>query len=254
MAILRKPLQGVSNVVRFNWPFYLLAAGLAVAGGLVALLGPVAIRGYASWGLLLLLLPVVASLAASAWVYDFSNLYQLNWLPTFPTPQATLLSINAGFDEISALLAQQYTPAQLIVVDFYNSSQHTEASIERARRAYPPYPGTRLIDTQQPLPLSPQSVDYTFAFLAAHEIRDATERATFFQNLRRVTKPNGCIIVTEHLRDPANFLAYTIGFLHFHSRCTWLRTFAQANLHLQQEIRITPFITSFILSPHGDAT
>ena len=31
MAPLRKPLQGVGNVVRFNWPFYLGAGGAALA-------------------------------------------------------------------------------------------------------------------------------------------------------------------------------------------------------------------------------
>jgi hypothetical protein len=53
----------------------------------------------------------------------------------------------------------------------------------------------------------------------------------------------------EHLRDPANFLAYTIGFLHFYSRATWRAAFRGAGLHLLREQKLTPFISAFILSP-----
>ncbi len=38
---------------------------------------------------------------------------------------------------------------------------------------------------------------------------------SFFNELNRVLKPNGQIVVTEHLRDLNNFLAYNIGFFHF---------------------------------------
>jgi ubiquinone/menaquinone biosynthesis C-methylase UbiE len=78
-------------------------------------------------------------------------------------------------------------------------------------------------------------------------VRDAAERAAFFAELRRVTRPDGAIIVVEHLRDTANFLAYTIGFLHFHARRSWLATYQAAGLRVTQEVKITPFITAFIL-------
>jgi hypothetical protein len=61
------------------------------------------------------------------------------------------------------------------------------------------------------------------------------------------------VVVTEHLRDPANFLAYTVGFLHFHSRQAWLDTFRAAGLRVEREVSITPFITSFFLRQHDSA-
>jgi SAM-dependent methyltransferase len=253
MAALRKFGQGVGNVVRFNWPFYALALGLAAMLALAAALGPPALRPWPGLALAALLLPVLASLAATIWVYDLSPLYRLDWLPVKPLPGATLLSLSAGFDEISPVLRRCYAPPQLLAADFYDPARHTEASIARARRAYPPAPDTLPVSTRALLPWPDGAIDATYAFLAAHEIRDAAERAAFFRELGRVTRPRGFIVVTEHLRDWPNFLAYNIGFLHFHSRRAWLATFAQAGLHVQQEVRLTPFITSFILRPHGNA-
>ncbi|MDB5269920.1 MAG: methyltransferase protein [Hymenobacter sp.] len=253
MAPLRKPLQGVGNVVRFNWPFYLVAGGAALALAGVWLAGPVALRPWAALLLALALLPMLLSLLITAYIYDFSGLYEFRWLTEKAPNPAALLTLSAGFDEISAPLAHKYPTATLTAADFYDAARHTEPSIQRARRAYPPYPGTRVVDTRAALPLADDSVDLAVAFLAAHEIRDAAERAVFFQEIARVLATAGTAVVTEHLRDPANFLAYTVGFLHFHSRRTWLATFRAAGLRVEREVNVTPFITSFFLRKDGFA-
>jgi SAM-dependent methyltransferase len=253
MVPLRKPFQGLRNVVRFNWHFYLIALAAALALSVIGAVGPPAFRSYAIALLLLLLASVLTSLAVSDYVYDFSALYRLTWLPATSPAHPSVLTVNAGFDEISALLQHKYAPSHLLAFDFYDPARHTEVSIRRARRAYPPFPGTRAVDTRGALPLPDDSVDLALAFLAAHEIRDPAERAAFFREIRRVVKPTGLVIVTEHLRDTANFLAYNVGFFHFYSRRVWLATFQQAGLRVRQQIRITPFISAFILSPHGTA-
>lgn len=248
MDVVRKPLQGLRNIIRFNWHFYALAGGLALAVGGAALALPTPLSSYAWAGLGALLAPVLVSLAVSAYVYDYAGLYELHWLPAHVAPAAggKLLTISAGFDEVTPLLAQSWPAGQLLAVDFYDPARHTEVSIQRARRAYPPVPGTLPVSTQA-LPLPTHSADYALAFLAAHEVRDAAERARFFQELARVLTPAGELIVVEHLRDAANFLAYTVGFLHFHSRRAWLATFRAAGLRVAQEVKITPFLTAFIL-------
>ena len=250
-ALTRTTGQGVWNIIRFNWPFYAgaLAGLLAVAVGRFWLLAP--LRWLADALLLAGALPLLSSLAVSFYVYDLSGLYGFVGLP-LAAPAGTLLTVNAGFDETTALLQASRQPAQLLVFDFYDPAQHTEASIARARAAYPPFPGTQAVRTGA-LPLPAATVDEAVAFLAAHEIRDEAERIAFFRELRRVLRPGGRILVTEHLRDPANFLAYTIGFLHFHSRATWLRTFAAAGLQVAQETKTTPFISTFVLRDAGNA-
>ncbi len=247
MATVRAPLQGLWNVVRFNWPMY---AGAGAAGSVLAALGlagPAALRPYALGLLALALLPMLGSLLATAYVYDFAGLYRFGWLPAALPPTARVLTLSAGFDEVSAPLAARYGPGRVQAADFYHPARHTEASIGRARRAYPPFPGTLIVDTRAALPLAAGSVQLAVAFLAAHEIRDAAERAAFFRELARVLAPHGQLLVTEHLRDPANFLAYSLGFLHFHSRQTWLRTFAAAGLRVEHEVANSPLITTFFL-------
>lgn len=240
-------------MVRFNWPLYVVAAGAALVLAVGALAGPAAWRPYAAVALAVALLPLLVSLLVTAYAYDFSGLYRFDWLLEGRPAPATVLTLSAGFDEISAPLAQRYPAASLRAADFYDAARHTEPSIARARRAYPPYPGTCVVDTRAALPLPTGSVDLVVAFLAAHEIRDAAERAAFFRDIARVLAPAGTVVVTEHLRDPANFLAYTVGFLHFHSRRAWLATFRAAGLRVEREVRITPFVTSFFLRQDGSA-
>ena len=252
MERLRGPFQGVTNIIRFNWHFYLLAVAILVilillfphTGGLMHVAFLLLIAG--------ITITTLTSLIISWYIYDASQLYQLNWLDNFGLSSAThLINIHAGFDETSALLQAKFPHATLNVLDFYNPAKHTEVSIKRARKAYPPFPGTQSVSTTT-LPVSAASAEAVFVILSAHEIRDAAERTAFFLELKRGIKPFGKIIVTEHLRNVPNFLAYTIGFFHFLSRNTWLRTFKAAGLTIVAEQKITPFITTFVLQQHGN--
>lgn len=248
---MRKPFQGVWNIVRFNWHFFVVVLILLITLIFISIQLDATYQTYCYGIGILLILPTVLSLLVSFYVYDWSNLYEFKWIQQLDIPKsAQLVNINAGFDETSALIAQKFPTAQLSVFDFYNPKQHTEVSIKRARKAYPPYPNTQSISTNR-LPLEAQTVDAIFAILSAHEIRDANERIAFFQALARSLKNDGQIIITEHLRDLPNFLAYNIGFFHFHSKTTWQQTFKAANLTVVQSIPNTPFITTFILKKNG---
>lgn len=246
MAKLRKSFQGVRNVVRFNWHFYLFAfAFLSV----VLLLGFFieTLRVYALVLFFAALAATLFSLAATVYVYDLSGLYDLNWLNDFDARgKQKIVNINAGFDETSELLQNKFKESELIVFDFYDPSRHKEISIKRARKAYPPYPNTVRIETSK-IPLSDNAADVVFAVLSAHEIRDRKERNEFFRELHRIVKSNGRVFAVEHLRDWKNFLAYNIGFFHFHSRAAWLDNFQTAGFAVEREIKITPFLTTFVL-------
>lgn len=250
MATMRKPFQGVWNIIRFNWHFYIVALVAVVAILLLDHYTEGVFYLYKNVLLLLILGSTSITLLVSWYVYDLSGLYQLNWIENPANKVKTIVNINAGFDETSDLLKEKFKASELIVLDFYDPSLHTEVSIERARKAYPPYPGTRLVKTAE-LPLTDTSADRIFVLLAAHEIRNKEEQVAFFRELRRILQPAGRILVMEHLRDLPNFLAYNIGFFHFHSKKSWYRTFQNAGLHIAAEIKITPFITTFILEKNG---
>ena len=244
MGTLRKPFQGVLNIIWFNCHFYIFS--LATILSLLQLIIYLPDVVFLKLALLIFTFITFISLAASCYIYDFSGLYG-KFFKTEIKDSSTILNINAGFDETSTILNDLYKNCRIIPLDFYNPSKHTEISIKRARRTYPPYPGTVQIETSD-IPLAQNSADIIFVFLAAHEIRNAKERILFFRELERIIKPSGSILVTEHLRDIPNFLAYTVGFLHFYSASLWHRTFREAGLVIRAQGKHTPFITTFILN------
>ncbi|WDF76438.1 class I SAM-dependent methyltransferase [Mucilaginibacter sp. KACC 22773] len=252
MEPLRKPLQGVWNIIRFNRHFYIVAAVL-VTGLLLA-----AHYFHSPFSVLivifscLVILSTLVSLAVSLYIYDLSGLYKLNWLNTLSiTSPAILVNINAGFDETTELLQLKYPGASLTVYDFYDPQKHTEVSIKRARKAYPAFDGTIHVSTAA-IPLPDNYADVVFLIFAAHEIRDKAGRDQFFGELYRVLKPGSKVVLLEHLRDVPNFMAYNLGFFHFMSRQSWLSTFANTGFNIARETKFTPFITNFVLSKNGN--
>jgi len=124
--------------------------------------------------------------------------------------------------------------------------KHTESSIRRARRAYPPDPATMAIDSER-LPLEFGSVDLVALVFAAHEIRDEAERIRFFRQLAEALTGEGRILVVEHLRDWRNLAAFNFGFLHFQSDRTWCRTFSAADLQVESRQRPNFFVNAYLL-------
>jgi len=249
---IRRPFQGALNIVRFNWPYYVFALIAALVLGLFSYLSDGGLRLAAAIFLTLLVLSTIFSLLVSWYVYDLSGLYKLRWLDRLTKVEREMIvNINAGFDETSALLEKKFSHTRLIACDFYDPKKHTAPSIKRARKTYPPFPGTRNVSTFE-LPFDGSSVDKVFAILSAHEIRDREERKAFFKEIYRVLALDGDVVVVEHLRDTANWLAFNLGALHFYSRKDWLETFNSARLEVKSEAKLTPFITAFFLTKNGD--
>jgi sensor histidine kinase regulating citrate/malate metabolism len=90
-------MQGVYNIIRFNWHFFVIAiSGVITLLLLAKYLAPIlqALLIVAAVGILL---TIIISLAVSWYVYDHSHLYTLNWLPaTLSRPQAHMVNIHAG--------------------------------------------------------------------------------------------------------------------------------------------------------------
>ncbi len=249
MELVRKKYQGVWNIIRFNRHFYI---GTAVAFAVLIIIGNIfpAYINLIALCSIAAAIGILTSLAVSFYVYDHSDLYQLKWLDEIRN-DASIVNINAGFDETSDLIRRKKPKAQLTICDFYDPEKHTEISIRRARKAYPENPETIRVSTDL-LPFQYHAFDAVIVTFAAHEIRNASERTAFFKELHRILDTNGKVYITEHLRDINNFLAYTIGFLHFYSRNSWLETFRNSGFQIKSEITTTPFVTTFILSKNGN--
>lgn len=251
---MRKPFQGVWNIVRFNWHFYIFSFGLATILLLTSNYTDSTLSYYLRIISVIILTSICISLSVSYYVYDLSGLYNLKWITnSIINEKNTIVNINAGFDETSNLLKIKFPNSELLVFDFYDPEKHTEVSIKIARKAYALFPNTKSVTTNK-LPAPDNFADKIFVIFAAHEIRNKHERIDFFKELKRVLKPTGEIVITEHLRDVPNFLAYNIGFLHFYSKQTWKQIFSLADLTLTIEQKITPFISTFTLHKYGVAS
>jgi SAM-dependent methyltransferase len=97
------------------------------------------------------------------------------------------------------------------------------------------------------LPLAKGTIDVALLLLSAHELRSDEARNALFAELRRVLGPGGRVVVAEHMRDWANFLAFGPGVLHFYSRRTWVRCFSRHRFDIHSEFSITPFVHIFVL-------
>lgn len=239
--------DGVLAIAAFNWPFYATAAGIIVsgclavlAGGFFAVAGAIAVAGCSYF--------LVGSLGVSHWVYDRSDLYRWAWLDRALKASRInrIVLCHSGFDEVSEMLKRRYPQAEWMVLDHFDPATMTEASIRRARNNYPPTAGTVSARFDR-WPVADASQDTVLGLLAIHELRSDRERAAWFAEARRCLADGGRVVVLEHVRDLANFVAFGPGFLHFHSIRSWSRSWKCGGLVLDASFRITPFVRVFVL-------
>ncbi|MES2437838.1 MAG: class I SAM-dependent methyltransferase [Verrucomicrobiota bacterium] len=242
--------QGMWTIVRLNWPFYLAAPAMllaAVAGFFTADALPlkVAAAAMAAGSLYFL----IGSLGVSHLVYDRSDLYQWVWLDRAlkGVEPERMIFCHSGFDETSQALRGRFGDAKWMVLDHYDAARMTEASIRRARKRFPPTADT-LNAPYDRWPVEAESADAVFGLLAIHELRSEEERVAWFAEARRSLRHGGRVVIAEHTRDAANFLAFGPGFLHFHSAGSWRRCWEKAGLRSTDDFRVTPWIRIFVLS------
>ncbi|MBI3519651.1 MAG: methyltransferase domain-containing protein [Bacteroidetes bacterium] len=250
MEIKRRSFQGVLNILSFNRHFYVLGLGalaLIIFSYIVFQWSDILFWVIFASFMYGLTMPLIVS----AYVYDFSGYYNFDWLKKHSvnvSESKQLLNINAGFDETSFIIQNNFPNANLKVFDFYNPKQHTEPAIIRARKVSLVFPDTQQIKTNH-IPLEDRSIDIIFLLSAAHEIRSQEEKIQFLKECYRLCKPTGKVIMAEHLRDFPNFLAFSVGFTHFFSRAVWKKSFESAGFTSFEETKFTPFISIFECCP-----
>ena len=237
-------------IARFNWPFYVAAmavllaslAGLIFVSTLIAKLVSAATMAGAAYFFF-------GSLGISHLIYDRSDLYRWRWLDRALRGAKIHRAIfcHSGFDETSEELRARLDEVEWLILDHFDETQMTEASIRRARRMFPPTPRTQSAASDR-WPVAAESADMVFGLLAIHELRSDRERSAWFAEARRCLCHGGRVVLVEHVRDFANFLAFGPGFLHFHSRRSWRRAWESAGFRSTDEFRVTPWVVVFVLA------
>lgn len=244
---VRRPYQGVLQILQFNWRCYLVT----VAAVAVALLAAPFLPRLWRVGLLLGVAPALfwlaSSLLVSHYVYDRFPLYDLNWITRALSRMPNRwLNIHCGLDETSGLLKSIFPHATGEVVDIFDPQVMTEASIRQAQRIERGGLAPRLAHYDD-LPFIPRTFDAVFCIFAAHELRREYQRSKLFLEIARVLIPGGDLVLMEHSRDWWNFLAFGPGFLHFFSQSAWRRAASKAGLMVQAELSMTLFVHAYVL-------
>ncbi|HEU5400132.1 MAG TPA: class I SAM-dependent methyltransferase [Terriglobales bacterium] len=240
---------GIIKIVRFNVQFYVLGALCLTGAGLL-----LASRLLSPWlerlvlcGTAVVVFWTLSSLLASWYVYDHAGVTRWQWLRNqLSAPLHRWVNIHVGLDESTSALRELFPGAEGVAVDIYDSREMTEPSIARARRIHPSTESFTQ-GKHDALPLPDNDYDAVFLLFAAHEVRTAERRTKLLRETARVLRERGHVVLVEHLRDWKNFLAFGPGFLHFHSKRTWLRSVRDAGLFVEEERQVTPLVTCFVL-------
>lgn len=246
----RRQWQGMMAIARFNWPYYVVAAVVFAVSVWGLMLGT-SIEWKIICGIALACAAyfLFVSLAVSHVIYDRSDLYRWGWLERAlcGVRQMRIVFCHCGFDEASGALQERLKQASWLVLDHFDEALMTEGSIRRARRMFPPMPGT-LPAKFDKWPVETATVDVIFGLLAIHELRMEAERVAWFAEAKRCLTPGGRVVLAEHTRDFANFLAFGPGFAHFHSPQSWRRSWERAGFSCLDEFRVTPWIRVFVIA------
>jgi SAM-dependent methyltransferase len=238
------------DVVRFNWPPYVAAMLMSIAGLLAAILAPgalgVAFRIVVGATAVLAATWVVGSIGVAWWVFDHSGVTRWTWLTERIGGAPTRwVNVTTGFDDTSGALHALLPGSQGVTIDLFDVHASHERSILRARAARPPARDA-ITGRADSLPIGDRWADAVFFLMAAHELRDPGAHVAAFAEARRSLAPKGRIVVVEHLRDIANGLAFGPGVLHFYPRSRWIRAAESGGLTLANEVRLTRFARGFV--------
>ena len=234
-------------MVRFNWDMYLKATLVLLAVFLIP--WPQNLRCWVYLGAAGAAYFLLSSLVASHLIYDLSDLYKWRWLRQRVSPPDRIVNIHSGFDETTRQLQSLFPQCEVTALDFYDQEIMTEPSIARARKAYPDHHSRPV--AYDALGLADASEQLLTCLLSVHELREHEQRVAFFREAYRVLQEDGQLVLLEHLRDLPNFLAFGPGFVHFFSYYDWLSALGEAGFWVEDEFKITPFVSGFVARKRG---
>lgn len=235
--------SGTISTLLYNWPIF---AGLLIFG-VAGLLSGSLLSGLGSWLLLLAgagSLSMALNILVAAFIaYDYGRRREYDRLADLGhLPQANVvIDITAGKLRGTRGLLSRYGAGHYMVLDIYDPKKMADNALRRARSMDPPLETDRRIYKREAdlaaLPIPPNWADVVYCSFSLHEIQGADDRQQVFNQIARILKPRGRLLLAEHGRDWLNFLAFGPGFLSFLAPATWERHMTQAGLEIKRHER-----------------
>lgn len=184
-------------------------------------LGPSPIEYLGLLGAVIATWYAIASFVAFHIMFDRPDFLSGEWLTRcVEQPPQSCIQLSVCVEETTLPVPKIFPLAEYIELDLFDESLMTEPAIARAKRKSGAFPF--IAPKPDALPLSDNSSELTVVTLAAHEVRDASQREALFRELARITKPGGRLIIAEHLRNLSAAAAFGPGLFHFYPRSTWM--------------------------------
>ncbi|WP_417387143.1 class I SAM-dependent methyltransferase [Gimesia sp.] len=239
------------SLARYNWPLY-LTCFLGVALGFIiwkTQLVPPPIRYLGLLAAVVATWYTIASFVAFHVMFDHSDFLSGEWLTRCVEQSPnTCVQLSVCVEETTLPISKVFASADYIELDLFDESVMTEPAIARAKQKAGDSPS--IVAKPEALPLTDHTSELTVVTLAAHEVRDPSQREALFQELSRITAPGGRLIIVEHIRNLPAAAVFGPGLFHFYPRTTWTTLAQKTKLRIESEFDITPFFHVFVLR-HG---
>lgn len=217
--------------VRSQWPIYLFGYG----GGILLLFAAIVVsltQGWYSFVILALvgLLVLAYLLGVSLWSYHAlhdnhsirDTLYEMGELD----PTMTIVDVNLGLREFPVALSRRMTTGKVIVLDVYNPLLAPNRALARAHDAGDrPVSDPRLSwrdGSINLLPLPDNSIQAITLVQVASELWQEGDRLRLLQEVNRVLRPGGRLLLAERVQTPVNLLVSGLTGLRLPPAAYWL--------------------------------
>jgi SAM-dependent methyltransferase len=239
-----------ADVIGFNAaPFLLGPVGGLVAMAVALTSLPLVVRVIAVLAGVLAILWTFAAVATTWWVFGARAERRWAWVEATAGRPRRWLNLTTGFDDSTATLRRRLD-ADGRAVDVFDPTIDHEPALRRARRRYP-VGSVSVAPSALEAAIETGVFDTVFLLMAAHETHGA-QRQALFRVAARTLRPEGRLVLVEHLRDIANLVAFGPGAMHFATRADWLAVAAESRLTLVEETRLTPFVAGFVFRREVD--
>ena len=246
--------SGMIRYLQSRWPTY--AIGFCV--GLILLLAAVWLSATRGWhaliifGLATFLVGTyfgVMSLWSAHQIYDIQNISQHLIKLGELQPEDTLIHIDLGRRQLAIELCRHLTTGRVIVIDVYNPQMTPGRELARARsQTKRPAPDPRLSWRDGKislLPLADGSVQAVTMSEVASEFWQIGDRQQLFNEVFRILRPGGCLLLVERLRTSTNLMVLGPAALQLASKDYWEKLLSDTGFKIEKTVNLNELIYCF---------